>query len=219
MTLSFSTKWPERMGAKAGQPNYFIYYIWQGLPNFPYDHIKPMPDELRYLIKGMIYPIEYYFQRLYLDQFFQDWDDPSLDATWNEERTESSAWRTNPKVTTIREDKLDRWKPGMDIHFVINNRTKNRFQFAPVMKCVSVQKIEIEWTDSGTLLGREARVYIDTTKQIGKYLEKEKYHLDGIGRSLKALAINDGFDSVEDFFAYFNKDFKGKIIHWTDLKY
>lgn len=28
-----------------------------------------------------------------------------------------------------------------------------------------------------------------------------------------------GFDSVKDFFRYFNKDFKGKIIHWTDLKY
>lgn len=124
-----------------------------------------------------------------------------------------------PKLHTIRADTSNRWKAGMDIHMVINNRTKNRFQFAPLVKCVSVQKIEIEWTDSGTLLGREARVYIDETKQIGKYSEKEKYYLDVPGRSLQELAINDGFDSVEDFFAYFNKDFKGKIIHWTDLKY
>ena len=36
---------------------------------------------------------------------------------------------------------------------------------------------------------------------------------------LRELAKNDGFESVEDFFAYFNKDFKGKIIHWTDLQY
>ncbi len=28
-----------------------------------------------------------------------------------------------------------------------------------------------------------------------------------------------GFDSVEDFFRWFDTDFKGKIIHWTDLRY
>jgi hypothetical protein len=33
------------------------------------------------------------------------------------------------------------------------------------------------------------------------------------------LAQNNGFDTVKDFFEYFNKDFKGKIIHWTDFKY
>ena len=33
------------------------------------------------------------------------------------------------------------------------------------------------------------------------------------------LAINDGFESLKHFFEYFNEDFEGKIIHWTDLKY
>lgn len=28
-----------------------------------------------------------------------------------------------------------------------------------------------------------------------------------------------GFDTIEEFFAYFNEDFVGKIIHWTDLRY
>jgi hypothetical protein len=36
---------------------------------------------------------------------------------------------------------------------------------------------------------------------------------------LKILSVNDGFDSVDDFFEWFNEDFAGKIIHWTDLKY
>ena len=31
----------------------------------------------------------------------------------------------------------------VSIHFNINVRTKNQFQFAPVIKCVSTQKIEI----------------------------------------------------------------------------
>jgi hypothetical protein len=33
------------------------------------------------------------------------------------------------------------------------------------------------------------------------------------------LMKNDGFESAEQFFNWFNGYFKGKIIHWTDLKY
>lgn len=36
---------------------------------------------------------------------------------------------------------------------------------------------------------------------------------------IKQLAINDGFEDVENLIAYFNKVFTGKIIHWTDLRY
>lgn len=125
------------------------------------------------------------------------------------------------KSHTIRKDESNRWKPDMDIHFVINNRTKDRFQFVPVIKCVSVQKIEIVWRDGGLIPGRTANVFIDNTKEIGRYNEKDKIWRDRVkvDRSLEALAINDGFESVEDFFSYFNTDFTGKIIHWTDLKY
>ena len=33
------------------------------------------------------------------------------------------------------------------------------------------------------------------------------------------LAKNDGFNSLDEFFAWFNKDFTGTIIHWSNLKY
>ena len=33
------------------------------------------------------------------------------------------------------------------------------------------------------------------------------------------LAQNDGFDTIDDFFAYFSENFKGVIIHWTDKIY
>jgi len=107
-----------------------------------------------------------------------------------------------PKLHTIREDKKNLWKAGNDIHFVINNRTPQRFQFAPVVKCVSTQRIEIL---HGLKSDKQAFVAVD-----GKTL-----HISDI----KRLAINDGFDSVDDFFAWFKEDFKGKIIHWTNLKY
>jgi len=103
------------------------------------------------------------------------------------------------KKHTIRTDSKNRWKAGKNIHFVINNRTPERFQFAPLVICKSVQEISIK-PDAETF-----RVKID------------RHFLSDI--QIENLAINDGFDSAEDFFAYFNKDFTGKIIHWTNLKY
>lgn len=111
-----------------------------------------------------------------------------------------------PKIHTIRHDEKDRWKAGMNIHFVINNRTKNRYQFAPVVKCTSVQEINIVyWYNPKTEMFDKPEVYIDK-----KVLNKTK---------LEALALNDGFDSVKDFFAYFKTNFNGKIIHWTNTRY
>lgn len=116
------------------------------------------------------------------------------------------------KVTTIRQDKWNRWRTGMDIHFFINSRRPDMFRFAPVTKCISTQKIHIDHT-----LGF-VQVFID-----GKWFGDVFHHgLDDIYEyttDLEKLAINDGFESVDDFFAWFSKDFTGKIIHWTDLKY
>lgn len=109
-----------------------------------------------------------------------------------------------PKIHSIREDKTDRWKAKRDIHFVINNRTKDRFQFAPVIKCKSVQTIQI-------LHRKNKNGDTETWLQVdGKLL---MYH------EIAQLAVNDGFDSILDFLDFFSEDFSGKIIHWTDLKY
>lgn len=120
-----------------------------------------------------------------------------------------------PKKTTIREDKSDRWKPGVIIDFFINSRTKDMFRFAPRIPIVSTQKIDIFWntpfkcdfnssstiqTDNGYVV-----VYVDD-RPIGRTI-------------LNKIAINDGFDSLDDFLGFFNKAFRGKILHWTDLKY
>lgn len=107
--------------------------------------------------------------------------------------------KVKPKLHTIREDAHDRWKAGNDIHFVINNRTPDRFQFAPVVKCTSTQSIKIKHT--------AAKIHVIVDNKILNQSETE------------TLANNDGFESLEDFFKYFNKSFSGKIIHWTDKKY
>ena len=105
-----------------------------------------------------------------------------------------------PKHHTIRADNKNRWKPGCKIHPVIHNRTPNRFQFAPVLKCVSVQRIEIK---------RSVVTVFDESNN-PKNLTVQQIH---------RLAQNDGFSNLADFWTWFDKDFGGKIIHWTDLKY
>lgn len=109
-----------------------------------------------------------------------------------------------PKLHTIRKDEHNRWKAGNEIHFVINDRTRNREQFLPPVKCVSTQRIDITYpfAHASHLL---PMVLVDN-----RMLTAEE---------VKLLAINDGFTSLEEFFAYFNTHFTGKIIHWTHLKY
>jgi hypothetical protein len=105
-----------------------------------------------------------------------------------------------PKLHTIREDKSNRWKPGTEIHFVINPRTKYRQQFLPPVKCTDIQTFEIVWRCKIT-----PQVRID-----GRLLSYKEVQL---------LSLNDGFTTLAEFFAYFNEDFTGKLIHWTHLKY
>jgi len=104
-----------------------------------------------------------------------------------------------PKIHTIRADAKNRWKAGMKIHAVFNNRTKDMYQFCPTFVCTGVQTIEIK------SMGVNRYVKID-----GKLISWVK---------LKILASNDGFENVSDFFEYFYVDFKGKIIHFTDFRY
>ena len=109
------------------------------------------------------------------------------------------------KIHTIREDKPGRWRRGMPIHFVVKNRTPQRFQFAPVLPVVLLQKIKIYWVDGVPIVLIDGEVFFDS--------------IIGINQGIEELAINDGFESKEDFFKYFNTDFSGKIIHWTDKIY
>lgn len=105
-----------------------------------------------------------------------------------------------PKLHTIRPDVKNRWKAGNKIHAVINNRSKNMLQFVPVMECKSVQLINIRWFNDFCSEVEIDGVILDTSK-------------------VETLAVNDGFDRSVDFFKYFNTNFAGKLIHWTDLKY
>jgi len=131
----------------------------------------------------------------------------------------------HPKLHSIRAG--SRWKAGQKIHMAYGVRTKNYEQFnkdIPELEFVkSVQSIRLTWVYKNA--------YIETKlplrKITGPYGEFEYYPVIWIdGRNIneseatiERLAINDGFDTVNDFFRWFNKDFTGQLIHWTNFRY
>src|SRR6056297_2749507 len=114
-TLGFSTKWPQHMG---GGDTDFIPKIWNGL-------LKNTP-----IIKD-----DYVF---YVFNSFEN----GMKAT-DAMPLLGEVYRSIPKLHTIRHDPKGLWKPGRKIHMVVFNRTKDRFQFAPVLECKAVQEIQI----------------------------------------------------------------------------
>ncbi|KVV16118.1 hypothetical protein [Flavobacterium sp. TAB 87] len=122
--------------------------------------------------------------------------------------------KLNPKLHTIREDKTNRWKAGMKIDFFINCRQKNMFRFAPVLPVVGIQKVEIKWFE---LFGKKlVRIFINDHSFGSVKFDDSNLIVTG---EVLALAHNDGFNTITEFFDYFNEDFKGKLIHWTDMSY
>lgn len=127
----------------------------------------------------------------YYDKFGKYWD-----GFYNEP--------AEVKIHTLRADEKGRYQPGKLIHPFINNRTKQMFQFAPVFPVVSTQEIKIMY---GMVRVDENKpfVYVDGLLQPSSVVEQ--------------IALNDGFESFEDFLYWFDEDFTGKIIHFTNFRY
>jgi hypothetical protein len=112
------------------------------------------------------------------------------------------------KKHTIREDAHDRWHKGRKINHCHGVRTKSFDNFHN-NECTGNQTIRIYW------ILNTAYVYINHIL-IGKY---NKVFELSFSHEIDMLARNDGFDSTADFFKWFDKKTKGKIIHWTPLRY
>lgn len=86
------------------------------------------------------------------------------------------------------------------------------FRFAPKLPVINVQEISIH-IDVG---GEENRwIYIDN-ELVYSSLSHYGYWSEA---QLLEFVQNDGFDTIEDFFNWFDSNFEGQIIHWTDLIY
>jgi len=108
--------------------------------------------------------------------------------------------KNGTKKHTIREDKTNRWKKGMNIHFWRGNprNVKSKpYQFGKG-KCIHVAFIEIYPNVNIVKISHDGINY-DTFNKID---------------ALDDLANNDGFMDWEHMKEWFNTDFKGKMIFW-----
>lgn len=189
-----------------GEPTYFIEKIWNGIV-IPY-FIETTEEDmsLEDFIDAQLAetdPAECYSFDHYKKNFPYDYD-------WSE-----VTMNVKPKIHTIRDDVKNRWHPGKDIHFMqwIGKGYRSPcYHFAPVIPCVSVQQFDILYDKDGSI-----SVYVDDNLF---YYQTSFNESDRSCRlKMEQLAINDGFASISYFFKFFNTDYSGKIIHWTDLKY
>lgn len=145
-----------------------------------------------------------------------------------------------PKLHTIREDKAERWKEGRAIHMAYGVRTLsfekiNEFpsgQLYPgIDKCTGTQLIEVRYHEEWK--AREGKttetVYAKPFEVKGTtfYIPIMVFVRNKPGEPERALtieqmrdlAVNDGFESLEEFFEWFSDSCKGKLIHWTKKRY
>lgn len=127
-----------------------------------------------------------------------------------------------PKLHTLRLDPHDRWKAGMSIQMVYRGpkySIKDHFNKAipELEKCISTQTIKIEWLTYHAVPAEIFGLKGGSTRIPRVVIDGETY--PSACTQVKQLAMNDGFDSLEDFYDYFNKDFTGKILHFSDMHY
>lgn len=195
MILPFSTQ-------LNGKPTYFVEKILKGLYEYycqDPNHVIPNSNSYNWLkvISDCLYESGKKLGYEYAEDILRKQDEVC------------------PKLHTIRKDEKNRWKAGVLIDFFINTRTKDMFRFAPQVPVVSTQKINIFWI-------QDQKGNLTHSRLVQKRYNWVDVIIDGFileVEQIKELAQNDGFDTVEEFFAYFNHDFSGKIIHWTDKKY
>ena len=114
-----------------------------------------------------------------------------------------------PKIHTMREDAHNRGKAGRKIEMVYRGagyKIIDHFNkgIPELEKCVSVQKVDIKY--GSNFFGFQAVIIAVDGRVLDEY---ERI----------TLAKNDGFDSIEDFFCWFGKNWSGYILHWTDFRY
>lgn len=118
-----------------------------------------------------------------------------------------------PKLHTLRAG--NRWKAGDTIHMATGVRTRSYNQFnkgiPQLSVCKSVQDVKIKWKEGG---------FIEHLYPIDVFVDGKQ--LDII--QLLQFVRNDGFTKgifteFNMFYRWFNKDFEGQIVHWTDLRY
>ena len=121
------------------------------------------------------------------------------------------------KLHTMREDTYKRWKAGMTIQFSTGVRTK-QFKEHFRKPCTAIQEIKMTLEKGSDLWAiQSVNIFVDG-----------KLHNPLLNQQ---FARNDGFTDQRDFLKWFffekkngkwkqvRTSWKGRLIHWTDLRY
>lgn len=148
---------------------------------------------------------------------------------WGEPTNFKEKILSGQKIHSIRSGA--RWSAGMPLHMATGVRTKQYEQFNNGVEglgvVTSVQMVNIAfrspehcWIAIDHCI-KYSRAATDTTEKntfspTGE-VEVPK-HMFGVN-FFEQFYKNDGFDTAEDFWKFFNAPFVGQLIHWTPLKY
>lgn len=108
-----------------------------------------------------------------------------------------------PKKHTMYDGVNQRWEEDKWIHFISNLKKINYVCWFKA-KCTGTQNIQIHWSENNIKYGLP-NIFID-----GRRLKEG---------DIADLILNEGFGSLGDFLSFYNKDFDGKLIHWSDVRY
>lgn len=111
--------------------------------------------------------------------------------------------RIRPKIHAFLEDSQNKWMPGKPIEFSSIPPTKNGECFYAGKKavCISTQNVIIKYVPGNFI----PKIFIDGREL--SYCE------------MVELALNDGFKRSSQLVDWFNKEWNGKLIHWTNKRY
>jgi len=172
--------------------------------------------KLAFMLKFPTWEHTYFIEKLWAMKLREDLNNRySFDAYVNN-ASKCKIWISPfayaPKIHTIR-GQSDRFKIGQIVQpFVWTYKPyksnpdptiPSQFNFMPPLKIVSKQRFDLVMN-----LPNQDRPFV--------YIDNKRFDPDEV----KQLSINDGFNSVEHFFQYFNKPVENmEIRHFTNLKY
>ena len=151
---------------------------------------------------------------------------PLEERGWNVFDGSKLVARLKAKLHTIREDKSARWWAGRSIQMVYRGKhysIADHFNkdIPELEKCTGTQEFQITFSDYAGGM-KFCEVTIGDGWYWAGYVMPNGANLcslDGDRKMIEQLAHNDGFKDSMEFFRWFNKDFSGKIIHFTNFKY
>lgn len=126
------------------------------------------------------------------------------------------------KKHTIRKDAHNRWEAENIIHFSTGFNKDDQFLKGI---CTGIQWITIERWSIPDRLPLEKQYYCEKRNKYYSIDVSEGMPLNYLTeKEMEELAVNDGFDNLEQFFDWFDEyievnGWRGKLIHWSDIRY